>query len=205
MLELTVNKQNGAIYFGGEFSFSLSKNECLILELLYSNSDKIISSGHIGKTCWPGRVVSPVSVPVAIKHIRDVLKKCFDQQLIITHKGEGYSFSKTNHVIKFISAHENCVQAKENDDELNKKSSKIKNNKLVISLCIVVTLLFFVIFDGNSYINSYYEPTKNIHVITNHPIKPPLNLDDKIKNSTLFYDDLGCKIICNQFKCIELK
>ncbi|MCW6638799.1 winged helix-turn-helix domain-containing protein, partial [Yersinia ruckeri] len=99
---IRVDKENG-ILRSGDLIFSLSKNECLMLELLYENSDSVISIENIIKGSWLGKVVSPISVPVAIKHIRDILKKCIATQVIVTHKGVGYSFIKSE--IKIIFSH----------------------------------------------------------------------------------------------------
>lgn len=211
---LKVDKNNGTLSFGQGLTFSLSKNECLILELLHSNQGSIICSEHISKTCWPGRVVSPVSVPVAIKHIRDVLKQCFKKQLITTHKGEGYSFTKANDII--ISFGDNDVNSTSSHSGNKSKYSTEKKyaryyfrcdftTMIGIMIMLSITLLFFL-GEESSSITSFYEPTKNIHVIKNYPGENPLSIvNDDFKDATIFYDDIGNEISCLQFMCIEKK
>ena len=82
------------LYINGEEQ-ALSASEVALLYLLYSNPNVIFGSDDIIQKCWPDRIVSAGSVPVSIKHIRDTLKKITEKQVIMTHKGKGYSFDNT--------------------------------------------------------------------------------------------------------------
>ncbi|EFG0071759.1 winged helix-turn-helix domain-containing protein [Salmonella enterica] len=63
-----------------------------MIEYLYKNKGTIISHDELVCHCWPGRMVSASSLPVAIKHIRDIFKKLSSKEVIKTYKGEGYAF-----------------------------------------------------------------------------------------------------------------
>ncbi|HAK3505546.1 TPA: hypothetical protein H1R48_004403 [Salmonella enterica] len=82
----------------------LSKNECSLIKYLYERQGILISRDELTQQCWPGRIVSATSLPVAIKHIRDVLKKTKKEEIIKTHKGEGYSFLPGIIKIKIIDS-----------------------------------------------------------------------------------------------------
>ncbi|EBQ8600492.1 hypothetical protein I6P91_004017 [Salmonella enterica] len=85
----------------GDSLYYLSKNEMALLAVLYSNPDIIFSAGELREKCWPGRVVSYNSVPVAIKHIRI--------DVVLTIKGEGYQFCRSDLVICFESGDESVI------------------------------------------------------------------------------------------------
>ncbi|EBQ8602460.1 hypothetical protein I6P91_004615 [Salmonella enterica] len=103
-MEIKINKKNNKVCMGDNLYY-LSKNEIALLEVLYSNPDVIFSSEELREKCWPGRVVSYNSVPVAIKHIRDVFKKNNNGiiDVVLTIKGEGYQFCGSDLVICFES------------------------------------------------------------------------------------------------------
>lgn len=105
-MEIKINKKNNKVCMGDRLYF-LSKNEIALLELLYNHPAVFFSVRELSDKCWPGRVVSYNSVPVAIKHIRDTFKTnsgCTD--IIMTKKGGGYRFCGNELIINF-----------ENDDE----------------------------------------------------------------------------------------
>lgn len=83
---------------------ALSKNEVLLLELLYLRAGAVIPRDELISSCWPDRVVSAVSLPVAIKHIRDVLRKATSNEVIKTHKSVGYSFQQDSLELAINSA-----------------------------------------------------------------------------------------------------
>lgn len=88
---ILLDKKKNLIFFN-KTSFQLSKNEVLLIEYLYKNKGTIISHDELVCHCWPGRMVSASSLPVAIKHIRDIFKKLSSKEVIKTYKGEGYAF-----------------------------------------------------------------------------------------------------------------
>lgn len=86
-----LDKKKNLVIFN-KTPFQLSKNEVLLIEYLYKNKGSIISHDELVCHCWPGRMVSASSLPVAIKHIRDMFKKLSSKEVIKTYKGEGYAF-----------------------------------------------------------------------------------------------------------------
>lgn len=145
-----------------EGEYALSKNEVLLLELFYTNPNEVFSNDEISTACWPGRVVSPSSVPVAIKRVRDLLKKAHLKSKIITHKGEGYSFS-----------FEDSAEIKFTESECNSNDThpSIKNNniKIIISIFIFTSayLLVFLSKLEWSEIITQYDSSNKIKIITN--------------------------------------
>ncbi|EGB2280623.1 hypothetical protein ID360_004159 [Salmonella enterica] len=95
-MEIKINKKNNKVCMGDRLYF-LSKNEIALLELLYNHPAVFFSVRELSDKCWPGRVVSYNSVPVAIKHIRDTFKTnsgCTD--IIMTKKGGDIDFAEMN-------------------------------------------------------------------------------------------------------------
>ncbi|EHI7423328.1 winged helix-turn-helix transcriptional regulator [Salmonella enterica] len=112
-IRIKINKKNNMVFIRDRFYF-LSKNETTLLELLYNNPDVVFSVRELSDKCWPGKVVSYNSVPVAIKHIRDIFKinsGCAD--IIQTRKGEGYQFCGNDLVINFEDNDESAINQEE--------------------------------------------------------------------------------------------
>lgn len=95
---VVLNKLESVLIIG-DSRYALSKNEVLLLECLYLRAGDVISHDELLTTCWPDRVVSPTSLPVAIKHIRDVFRKITRSEVIKTYKNEGYSYQKDSVLI----------------------------------------------------------------------------------------------------------
>lgn len=199
---IRVDKENG-ILRSCDLVFYLSKNECLMLELLYENSDSVISIENIIKSSWPGKVVSPISVPVAIKHIRDILKKCIATQVIVTHKGVGYSFIKSE--IKIIFSHVDNYTEKGNT--LNTNFFRLLPMGHPRGLCILFFLFCTFILsipEWNNTIISYDDPVTKSHTIQNYPQEEgDFEFKQNITNVTIFREKIGGGIICEQSNCIE--
>ncbi|HBA7472105.1 TPA: hypothetical protein J1X91_004920, partial [Escherichia coli] len=121
--EIRVDTLKNLIIIKGEPNL-LSKNECLLIRYFYERQGITISRDELIQQCWPGRVVSPTSLPVAIKHIRDILKKAGYNEVIKTHKGEGYSLLPGILEIDFIEG------GAENKPEDFRKTRKNTRNLL---------------------------------------------------------------------------
>lgn len=127
--EIRVDTLKNLIIIKGEPNL-LSKNECLLIRYFYERQGITISRDELIQQCWPGRVVSPTSLPVAIKHIRDILKKAGYNEVIKTHKGEGYSLLPGILEIDFI----------EGEQKTNLKIS-VKHEKIHV-ICYTLARLY---------------------------------------------------------------
>lgn len=135
----TVNKDTNIVYIDGEY-YVLSKNEIMLLEFLYSNPGVIFSANEISKKCWPGRIVSCASVPVAIKHIRDVFNINNNREsIILTKKGEGYKFCESEFIINFV----------DNEISMNiQKNSESTISENIIFYCglFIIPVIVFILY-----------------------------------------------------------
>lgn len=200
--KIYIDKNTNEVNVAGEL-FYLSESEILLLELLYVNKGVLIDKEQIHKACWPGRLVSPASIPVAIKHIRDIFKKISgDKQIIITHKGVGYSFA-TDSMIDLVLDSEisnTCL-------ELPHSSIFDKRSLCFFLLPCLTLILFFWI--GMTIIAN--ENSENIITVTHGKKQISLNLLDSNNTITssndnfpiMFKDVNGSVIQCNIEECIE--
>lgn len=173
----------------------LSKNELLLIKHLYSNQGTIISRDDLLYHCWPGKVVSPASLPVAIKRIRDVFRKIEKEDAIKTHKGEGYSFIPGVINIKFI----------------NKEKKEYKDGKSPWSIqrwrgeCIIVTLLYvvFFLFIAGMMFSGNIKPRKahNGQLIISSGNESPAIKNHATPGDIVFIDDTMSILICNHQNC----
>lgn len=135
----TVNKDTSIVYIDGE-RYVFSENEIMLLELLYSNPEVIFSADEISKKCWPGRIVSGSSVPVAIKHIRDVFNVNNGRGgIVLTNKGEGYKFCESGFIINFVA------------DEISMNTQKNSESAMsgkIIFCCVLffIPVIFFTLY-----------------------------------------------------------
>ncbi|MCZ8807911.1 winged helix-turn-helix domain-containing protein [Escherichia albertii] len=182
----------------------LSKNECLLIKYLYEKQGSLISRGELIQHCWPGRVVSAASLPVAIKHIRDVLKKIKNEEIIKTHKGEGYSFLPGIVEIRIINSHP------EDKTVRKKKPTRIKINKTQIqffltTLMIGTNVFFWGMFSFVIY-TSYTNNIKHWHTNSGALIISTSETTRELKDTipegdSVFIDDMGSTLICNKSTC----
>ncbi|WP_145531897.1 winged helix-turn-helix domain-containing protein [Yersinia kristensenii] len=194
---------------------ALSKNEVLLLELLYLRAGAVIPRDELISTCWPDRVVSAVSLPVAIKHIRDVLRKSTLNEVIKTHKSIGYSFQKDSLELVICSpVYEqpannlalNHVAADENSDNKSQQqlSTKVRqkscHNYAGYFMAIVTVIAITLFISGEEDVVSFTDSNTNSTIITNVPSALVHTLP-KAKNSLIFEDDFGSVIICNKSEC----
>ncbi|MFL4556305.1 transcriptional regulator [Yersinia kristensenii] len=128
---IVLDKLKNVLVINNE-AHSLSKNEVLLLEHLYLRGGEVIPRDDLISTCWPDRVVSPVSLPVAIKHIRDVLRKATQNEVIKTHKSVGYSFQQDSLELAINSAvYEQQINKAEIRQETPVENSAEQNQQLL--------------------------------------------------------------------------
>ncbi|EFA4846643.1 winged helix-turn-helix domain-containing protein [Escherichia coli] len=175
----------------------LSKNECLLIKYLYEKQGTVISRDELLHHCWPGRVVSPTSLPVAIKHIRDVFRKIEREEAIKTYKGEGYSFIPGSIKIEFVHR------------ELEHKTIEVKKSKTSNFICkipihymtiiYVISFLFIIgiMFSGN--IKSRRTHNGQL-VISSRDDIPELDNATTLGN-LVFIDETESVLICNHTNC----
>ncbi|WP_174847012.1 winged helix-turn-helix domain-containing protein [Yersinia artesiana] len=197
---------------------ALSKNEVLLLEFLYLRAGAVIPRDELISSCWPDRVVSAVSLPVAIKHIRDVLRKATSNEVIKTHKSVGYSFQKDSLELVICSpVYEqpannlalNHVAADENIDDKPQPqlSTKVRQKSChnyvgyFMAIAVVIAMTLFMI--GEEDIVSFTDSNTNNTIITNAPpaLVHTATALPKVKNSLIFKDDFGSVIVCNKSEC----
>lgn len=191
---------------------ALSKNEVLLLEYLYNHAGEVIPRDNLLSICWPERVVSPGSLPVAIKHIRDVLRKASSGEIIRTHKNVGYSL-QPNCIELIINS--GLYEKQINKTETNQETPVARKQPLqstkahegknyagyFMFIAIVVVIANFVSDDDG--IISFADKETNNTIITNIP--PELDNNTvalpPVKNALIFKDNFGSVIVCRQEGC----
>ncbi|OVZ94035.1 protein psaE [Yersinia frederiksenii] len=199
---------------------ALSKNEVLLLEHLYLHGGEVIPRDDLLSTCWPDRVVSPVSLPVAIKHIRDVLRKATQNEVIKTHKSVGYSFQQDSLELAINSAvYEQQINTAEIRQETPVENSAEQEQPLqatkvhggqrfshnytyyFMAIAIIVVMVLFI--SGEEDVISFTDSDTHSTIITNVP--PELDNSaaalPKVKNGGIFKDNFGSVIVCDQVEC----
>ncbi|KAB0587204.1 MULTISPECIES: winged helix-turn-helix domain-containing protein [Edwardsiella] len=184
----------GETLYINEEEQALSASEVALLYLLYSNPNVIFGSDDIIKKCWPDRIVSAGSVPVSIKHIRDTLKKITEKQVIITHKGKGYSFDN-------IAGYISIDMCDINQGAISLASdSKFSVTKIKTLFVIAVGAIFIVgLLDWLS--NTFIIVDNDLDVSSGH-----LEMSKYKKSSNgevIFHDANGKVIRCNNATCLE--
>ncbi|MBB9375321.1 winged helix-turn-helix domain-containing protein [Escherichia coli] len=196
-----------AMIIDGEFN-PLSKNECLLIKYLYERQGASISRDELTQHCWPGKIVSAASLPVAIKHIRDVLKKIKSEEIVKTHKGEGYSFIPGIIEIKIIDRHpgDGTMSTKET---VKIKSRKSQARDFLTALTIGVSVFFW---GGSGFViyTRYANNIKHWHTKNGLLIISTTETMDEFtgavhEGDTIFIDDMDSMLICNKLKCNFIK
>ncbi|EKN4114119.1 winged helix-turn-helix domain-containing protein [Yersinia enterocolitica] len=199
---------------------ALSKNEVLLLELLYLRAGAVIPRDELISSCWPDRVVSAVSLPVAIKHIRDVLRKATSNEVIKTHKSVGYSFQQDSLELAINSAvYEQQINKAEirqetpveNSAEQNQQSllvkahggKKISHNYTHYFMAIAIIVVMALFISGEEDVISFIDSTTHSTIITNVP--PALDNSaatlPAVNHGVIFKDNFGSVIVCDQVEC----
>lgn len=185
--------RGGTLYINEEEQ-ALSASEVTLLYLLYSNPNVIFGNGDIIKKCWSDRIVSAGSVPVSIKHIRDTLKKITEKQVIVTHKGKGYSFDNIGGYINI----EMCDTPQRTVGlEFESKFSVKKTKTLCISVFFAITMVGLLDWLSNTFILV----DNGLNVSSEY-----LGMSKYKKNANgeiVFHDANGKVIRCNNMECLE--
>ncbi|EFE3805409.1 TPA: transcriptional regulator [Escherichia coli] len=204
----TVNSHNkifidtlkNTIIINGESSL-LSKNECLLLKYFYERQGIIIPRDELIQQCWPGRVVSPTSLPVAIKHIRDILKKTGHKEVIVTHKGEGYSLLPNTLDINFTEA---TAENKPRDlKETSNNKHYLLQPRQVLSAITIGLSIFLSAFLGLTLCSNnikHFRIRNGALIISNSEMVSQVT-DAPYQEGSFFMDKMGAVLICNKFKC----
>ncbi|MBW5821330.1 winged helix-turn-helix domain-containing protein [Yersinia enterocolitica] len=216
---IVLDKLKNVLVINNE-AHALSKNEVLLLEHLYLRGGEVIPRDELISTCWPDRVVSPVSLPVAIKHIRDVLRKATQNEVIKTHKSVGYSFQQDSLELSINSAvYEQQINKAEirqetpveNSAEQNQQSlpvkahggKKISHNYTHYFMAIAIIVVMALFISGEEDVISFIDSTTHSTIITNVP--PALDNNTAklpaVNHGVIFKDNFGSVIVCDHVEC----
>ncbi|WP_339099406.1 winged helix-turn-helix domain-containing protein [Yersinia enterocolitica] len=216
---IVLDKLKNVLVINNE-AHALSKNEVLLLEHLYLRGGEVIPRDDLISTCWPDRVVSPVSLPVAIKHIRDVLRKATQNEVIKTHKSVGYSFQQDSLELAINSAvYEQQINKAEirqetpveNSAEQNQQSllvkahggKKISHNYTLYFMAIAIIVVMALFISGEEDVISFIDSTTHSTIITNVP--PALDNNTAklpaVNHGVIFKDNFGSVIVCDHVEC----
>ncbi|EPI2623534.1 winged helix-turn-helix domain-containing protein [Escherichia coli] len=196
------------IMFIDDESNPLSKNECFIIKYLYERQGTTISRDELTQHCWPGKVVSATSLPVAIKHIRDVLKKIKNEEIIKTHKGEGYSFLPGIIEIKIIDSHpeEKLANTK---NTVKTRHQKLQIQKVLTAITIGISIFFWGTISFVTYAkysnNIKHRHTKSGSLIISTSETTSELTDDLHEGESIFIDDMESTLICDKLTCKFIK
>ena len=163
-----------------ECCYALSLNELLIIDVL-ANNDNVFTHSEILEKCWPGKIVSQGSLPVAIKHIRDIFKKHTHEDVVITHKGKGYSIDSS--LIKVTS----ITRKQEKREE---KREEKRGVFLFLFLFLFLSIIFFIEDFGITYTKR-----NGSLIYSDFAIPPKISVDS---GKLFFISHLGIKIVCNE-------
>ncbi|EFN9614277.1 hypothetical protein D3G46_23870 [Escherichia coli] len=196
------------IIFIDDESNPLSKNECFIIKHLYERQGTTISRDELTQHCWPGKVVSATSLPVAIKHIRDVLKKIKNEEIIKTHKGEGYSFLPGVIEMKIIDSHpeEKLANTK---NTVKTRHQKLQIQKVLTAITIGISMFFWGAISFVTYAkysnNIKHRYTKSGSLIISTSETTSELTDDLHEGESIFIDDMESTLICDKLTCKFIK
>ncbi|WP_447826112.1 winged helix-turn-helix domain-containing protein [Aeromonas salmonicida] len=123
--------ESGRVFASGRCIAKLNYSERLILSYLVSNSGVIVSKDTLLNIGWPGRIVVPNSLNIAIRTIRDVLQSVGIDSEPETIPKHGYKLSR-DIVIVYQPPSETLVFLK-NDEGLSKVDKEDELNSQVNS------------------------------------------------------------------------
>lgn len=169
-----------------ECYYSLSLNELLIIYVL-ANDNKIFTHSEILEKCWPGKIVSQGSLPVAIKHIRDVFKKHTHEDIIITHKGKGYSIDSS--LIKVTST---TLQKGEMEDK--REDKREDKNGVCLFLFLFLFLFLSIIFFVEDFGITYTKRNGSL-IYSDFTLPPGVNVES---GKVFFISHLGVAVVCHE-------
>lgn len=199
--EIRVDTLKNLIIIKGEPNL-LSKNECLLIRYFYERQGITISRDELIQQCWPGRVVSPTSLPVAIKHIRDILKKAGYNEVIKTHKGEGYSLLPGILEIDFIEG--GAENKPEDFCKTRKNTRNLLYSRQALSFITIGLSMFSGVFLGLTICTNnikHWRTDNGALIISSSKMTSQVTEYTSYQEGSVFIDDMGSALICNKFKC----
>ncbi|EFQ2976841.1 hypothetical protein HZ725_004407 [Escherichia coli] len=199
--EIRVDTLKNLIIIKGEPNL-LSKNECLMIRYFYERQGITISRDELIQQCWPGRVVSPTSLPVAIKHIRDILKKAGYNEVIKTHKGEGYSLLPGILEIDFIEG--GAENKPEDFCKTRKNTRNLLYSRQALSFITIGLSMFSGVFLGLTICTNnikHWRTDNGALIISSSKMTSQVAEYTSYQEGSVFIDDMGSALICNKFKC----
>lgn len=199
--EIRVDTLKNLIITKGEPNL-LSKNECLLIRYFYERQGITISRDELIQQCWPGRVVSPTSLPVAIKHIRDILKKAGYNEVIKTHKGEGYSLLPGILEIDFIEG--GAENKPEDFCKTRKNTRNLLYSRQALSFITIGLSMFSGVFLGLTICTNnikHWRTDNGALIISSSKMTSQVAEYTSYQEGSVFIDDMGSALICNKFKC----
>ncbi|EGI1266814.1 hypothetical protein H6270_004859, partial [Escherichia coli] len=177
-------------------------NECLLIRYFYERQGITISRDELIQQCWPGRVVSPTSLPVAIKHIRDILKKAGYNEVIKTHKGEGYSLLPGILEIDFIEG--GAENKPEDFCKTRKNTRNLLYSRQALSFITIGLSMFSGVFLGLTICTNnikHWRTDNGALIISSSKMTSQVAEYTSYQEGSVFIDDMGSALICNKFKC----
>ena len=162
-----------------ESCYALSLNELLIIYVL-ANENNIFTHSEILEKCWPGKIVSQGSLPVAIKHIRDIFKNHTQEDIVITHKGKGYSIDSS-----LINVTSTTLQKEKREEKREEKRG---------GLFLFLFLFLFIIFFVEDFGITYTKRNGSL-IYSDFTIPPGINVES---GKVFFISHLGVGIVCHE-------
>ncbi|ELU1402287.1 winged helix-turn-helix domain-containing protein [Escherichia coli] len=197
---LVIDELRNVMFPNGEYDL-LSKHEYLLIKYLYNKKGEIVSRSELIQHCWPEKIVSPTSLPVAIKHLRDLLRKAEKNEVIKTHKGEGYSFIPDIVTIEFSTSSVSSFRSiKKKKDGVNGVLVRflLRCNPLTVS----VMLMFFAI---TTIFSDNIKHRNNNGSVVVFPDNFMPSLEDAgirpVSGETIFIDKMDSMLVCNNINC----
>lgn len=127
----------------------LNSSEALIVEYLSKASPSIIDKNVLLDFAWPKKIVSPNSLNVAVKNIREVFEsKCMIDDIIQTHVKKGFSWCE-NYRMEFFTEEESSFQGQFVTDDkpiFTPEHAVIQPDKNKINILRVVVLSELLLF-----------------------------------------------------------
>ncbi|EJY2831547.1 winged helix-turn-helix domain-containing protein, partial [Salmonella enterica] len=189
--EIRVDTLKNLIIIKGEPNL-LSKNECLLIRYFYERQGITISRDELIQQCWPGRVVSPTSLPVAIKHIRDILKKAGYNEVIKTHKGEGYSLLPGILEIDFIEG--GAENKPEDFCKTRKNTRNLLYSRQALSFITIGLSMFSGVFLGLTICTNnikHWRTDNGALIISSSKMTSQVAEYTSYQEGSVFIDDMG--------------
>ncbi|EGC7609404.1 hypothetical protein H9Y46_004885, partial [Salmonella enterica] len=193
--EIRVDTLKNLIIIKGEPNL-LSKNECLLIRYFYERQGITISRDELIQQCWPGRVVSPTSLPVAIKHIRDILKKAGYNEVIKTHKGEGYSLLPGILEIDFIEG--GAENKPEDFCKTRKNTRNLLYSRQALSFITIGLSMFSGVFLGLTICTNnikHWRTDNGALIISSSKMTSQVAEYTSYQEGSVFIDDMGSALI----------